>query len=121
MISNGSKVPERIISVDFMFTRHELCLYTAVKHLNGTGMNEGICGLYIPREIESKSAALLYSIELATTRTEKGTEVDTRKAKRIFRFIKANVNLPDVKQDTQEEMLSVCTKLLDRLDEARDR
>ena len=81
-------------------------------------MNE-FCGLYLPREIESKSAALLYSMELASRRTEKGVViVDTKKAQKLYDFIKANVELPDVKTNPEGPLLQKCSKVLDTVSEA---
>ena len=81
-------------------------------------MNE-ICGLYLPSEIGSKSAALLYSVELASRRTEKGVViVDTKKAQKLYDFIKSNVELPDVKANPEAPLLQKCTEVLDTLSEA---
>lgn len=78
-------------------------------------MNE-FCGLYLPREIESKSAALLHSMELASRRTEKGVViVDTKKAQKLYDFIKSNVELPDVKANPEGPLLQKCSKVLDTI------
>ena len=77
---------------------------------------DGICGLYLPREIESKSAALLHAMDLASRRTEKGVvTVDTKKAQKLYNFIKANVELPDVKTNREEPLLKKCSAVLDTI------
>lgn len=77
---------------------------------------DGICGLYLPREIESKSAALLHAMDLASRRTEKGVViVDTKKAQKLYDFIKANVELPDVKAKPEEPILKKCSAVLDTI------
>ena len=68
-------------------------------------MNE-FCGLYLPREVESKSAALLYSLDLASRRTAKGVViVDTKKAQKLYDFILSNLSLPEVKANPEEPVL----------------
>ena len=80
---------------------------------------DGICGLYLPREIESKSAALLHAMGLASRRTEKGVViVDTKKAQKLYDFIKSNVELPEVKANPEEPLLQKCTSVLDTLSAA---
>ena len=77
---------------------------------------DGICGLYLPREIESKSAALLHAMDLASRRTEKGVViVDTKKAQKLYNFITSNVELPDVKANSEEPILKKCSALLDTI------
>ena len=77
---------------------------------------DGICGLYLPREIESKSAALLHAMGLASRRTEKGVViVDTKKAQKLYNFIKKNVDLPDVKTNPEEPILKKCSAVLDTI------
>lgn len=77
---------------------------------------DGICGLYLPREIESKSAALLHAMGLASRRTEKGVViVDTKKAQKLYDFIKKNVDLPDVKANSEEPILKKCSAVLDTI------
>ena len=77
---------------------------------------DGICGLYLPREIESKSAALLHAMELASRRTEKGMViVDTKKAQKLYDFIKANVELPEVKATPEGPLLEKCSAVLDTI------
>ena len=79
---------------------------------------DGICGLYLPREIESKSAALLHAMGLASRRTEKGVViVDTKKAQKLYDFIKKNVDLPDVKTNPEEPFLKKCSAVLDTINE----
>lgn len=81
-------------------------------------MNEGLCGLYLPREVESKSAALLYAMDLASKRTEKGaTIVDTKKAQKIYNFIKSNVDLPDTRVHPENALLTKCETVLDAVGE----
>lgn len=82
-------------------------------------MNE-LCGLYLPkREIESKSAALLHAMDLASRRTAKGVVVvDTKKAQKLYDFIKSNVELPDVKVAPETPVLTKCSEMLDTLNEA---
>jgi hypothetical protein len=78
-------------------------------------MNE-LCGLCLPREIESKSAALLHAMGLASRRTEKGVViVDTKKAQKLYNFITSNVELPDVKANSEEPILKKCSKVLDTI------
>ena len=80
---------------------------------------DGICGLYLPREIESKSAALLHAMDLASRRTEKGVViVDTKKAQKLYDFIKSNVELPEVKTKPEEPLLQKCASVLDTLSAA---
>ena len=77
---------------------------------------DGICGLYLPREIESKSAALLHAMDLASRRTEKGVViVDTKKAQKLYDFITKNVDLPDVKTNPEEPFLKKCSAVLDSI------
>ena len=77
---------------------------------------DGICGLYLHREIESKSAALLHAMDLASRRTEKGVViVDTKKAQKLYDFIKANVELPEVKATPEGPLLEKCSKVLDTI------
>ncbi len=77
---------------------------------------DGICGLYLPREIESKSAALLHAMDLASRRTEKGVViVDTKKAQKLYDFITKNVDLPDVKTNPEEPFLKKCSAVLDTI------
>lgn len=53
-----------------------------------------------PRQLESKSAALLYALSVATKYNDKGgNEINYKKAQKVFEFINANVELPDLKQD----------------------
>ena len=79
---------------------------------------DGLCGLYLPREIESKSAALLHAMELASRRSEKGVViVDTKKAQKLYDFIKSNVELPDVKVHPEGPLLAKCTEVLDAVGE----
>ena len=79
---------------------------------------DGICGLYLPREIESKSAALLHAMGLASRRTEKGVViVDTKKAQKLYDFIKKNVDLPDVKTNPEESFLKKCSAVLNTISE----
>ena len=62
---------------------------------------DGICGLYLPREIESKSAALLHAMDLASRRTEKGVViVDTKKAQKLYDANPSNVETPADKPNT---------------------
>ena len=77
---------------------------------------DGICGLYLPREIESKSAALLHAMDLASRRTEKGVViVDTKKAQKLYNFITSNVELPDIKANSEEPILKKCSAVLDTI------
>lgn len=77
---------------------------------------DGICGLYLPREIESKSAALLHAMDLASRRTEKGVViVDTKKAQKLYDFILSNLSLPDVKTNPEEPILKKCSAVLDTI------
>ena len=77
---------------------------------------DGICGLYLPREIESKSAALLHAMDLASRRTEKGVViVDTKKAQKLYDFILSNLSLPDVKTSPEEPFLKKCSAVLDTI------
>lgn len=77
---------------------------------------DGICGLYLPREIESKSSALLHAMGLASRRTEKGVVlVDTKKAQKLYNFITSNVELPDVKANPEEPLLKKCSAVLDTI------
>lgn len=77
---------------------------------------DGICGLYLPREIESKSAALLHAMDLASRRTEKGVViVDTKKAQKLYDFILSNLSLPEVKTKPEEPLLQKCASLLDSI------
>ena len=77
---------------------------------------DGICGLYLPREIESKSAALLHAMDLASRRTEKGVViVDTKKAQKLYNFITSNVELPNVKANSEEPILKKCSAVLDTI------
>lgn len=77
---------------------------------------DGICSLYLPREIESKSAALLHAMDLASRRTEKGTViVDTKKAQKLYDFILSNVELPEVKSRPDEAILQKCSEALDAI------
>lgn len=79
---------------------------------------DGYCGLYLPREVESKSAALLYSMELATRRTKNGVAiVDTKKAQKIYDFIVANIELPNVKVHPETPLLEKCSEVLDTISE----
>ena len=79
---------------------------------------DGICGLYLPREIESKSAALLHAMDLASRRTEKGVViVDTKKAQKLYDFIKSNVELPEVKKNPEDPLLKKCSEVLDTISE----
>ena len=79
---------------------------------------DGLCGLYLPREIESKSAALLHAMELASRRSEKGVViVDTKKAQKLYDFIKSNVELPDVKVSPETPVLTKCSEVLDTISE----
>lgn len=76
----------------------------------------GICGLYLPREIESKSAALLHAMDLASRRTEKGVViVDTKKAQKLYDFILSNLSLPEVKANLEEPVLKKCSAVLDTI------
>ena len=78
-------------------------------------MNE-FCGLYLPREVESKSAALLYSLDLASRRTAKGVViVDTKKAQKLYDFILSNLSLPEVKANPEEPVLKKCSAVLDTI------
>ena len=80
-------------------------------------MNE-LCGLYLPREIESKSAALLHAMDLASRRTEKGVViVDTKKAQKLYDFILSNLSLPEVKVNPEAPLLSKCSEVLDTISE----
>ena len=80
-------------------------------------MNE-FCGLYLPKEVESKSAALLYSLDLASRRTAKGVViVDTKKAQKLYDFIKSNVELPDIKAHPEGPLLAKCSEVLDTVGE----
>ena len=55
-------------------------------------MSNDVCGLFIPRELESNSAALLYSINMATKKNKDDSlSVDLKKAGKIYKFIKENV------------------------------
>ena len=75
-----------------------------------------LCGLYIPREIESNSAALLYSINVATKKNKDGSlSVDIKKAEKLFKFMKQNVDLPNLKQDKPDPFLQKSTDALDVL------
>lgn len=77
---------------------------------------DGICGLYLPREIESKSAALLHAMDLASRRTEKGVViVDTKKAQKLYDFILSNLSLPEVKTKPEEPLLQKCASVLDTI------
>ena len=77
-------------------------------------MSNDVCGLFIPREIESNSAALLYSINMAAKTNKNGTlSVDFKKADKMFKFIKQNVVLPDLKQQIPDP---VALKGLETLD-----
>lgn len=77
---------------------------------------DGIYGLYLPREIESKSAALLHAMDLASRRTEKGVViVDTKKAQKLYNFILSNLSLPDVKTNPEEPFLKKCSAVLDTI------
>ena len=79
----------------------------------------GLCGLYLPREIESKSAALLHAMELASRRSEKGVViVDTKKAQKLYDFIKSNVELPEVKANPEGPLLAKCSEVLETIGEA---
>ena len=79
-------------------------------------MSNDVCGLFIPREIESNSAALLYSINMAAKTTKNGTlSVDFKKADKMFKFIKQNVSLPELKQDKPDPFLQKSTEALDVL------
>ena len=109
--------------MDFMFTNEEQSLWhtiwnsKVVNNLNVSSMN-GICGLYLPREVESKSAALLYSMDLASRRTEKGSViVDTKKAQKLYDFIKSNIELPDVKANPETPVLEKCSEVLNTINE----
>lgn len=109
--------------MDFMFTNEEQSLWhtiwnsRVVNNLNTSSMN-GICGLYLPREVESKSAALLYSMDLASRRTEKGSViVDTKKAQKLYDFIKSNIELPDVKANPETPVLEKCSEVLNTINE----
>lgn len=63
-------------------------------------MSSDVCGLFIPRELESNSAALLYSINMATKKNKDDSlSVDLKKAGKIYKFIKENVTLPELKPD----------------------
>ena len=77
---------------------------------------DGICGLYLPREIESKSAALLHAMDLASRRTEKGVViVDTKKAQKLYDFILSNLSLPEVKKNPEDPLLKKCASVLDTI------
>jgi hypothetical protein len=77
---------------------------------------DGMCGLYLPREIESKSAALLHAMGLASRRTEKGVViVDTKKAQKLYDFILSNLSLPEVKANPEEPILKKCSAVLDTI------
>ena len=79
-------------------------------------MSNDVCGLFIPREIESNSAALLYSINMAAKTNKNGTlSVDFKKADKMFKFIKQNVALPDLKQDKPDPFLQKSTEALEIL------
>lgn len=74
--------------------------------------------MYLPREIETKSAALVYSIELATKRTDKGTAIiDYKKAQKNFDFINSNLSLPEVKVNPEGPLLAKCSQVLDTISE----
>lgn len=77
---------------------------------------DGICGLCLSREIESKSAALLHAMDLASRRTEKGVViVDTKKAQKLYDFILSNLSLPEVKANPEEPILKKCSAILDKI------
>lgn len=81
-------------------------------------MSNDVCGLFIPRELESNSAALLHAMDLASRRTEKGVViVDTKKAQKLYDFIKANVELPDVKANPEGPLLAKCAEVLETVGE----
>lgn len=81
-------------------------------------MNSESYGLYIPRELASKSAAILYSISMATKSHLKGaTFVDLKKAQKIFDFIVTNVNLPDTRDGVQNNLLDKCSVMLETLND----
>lgn len=55
-------------------------------------------------------------MDLASRRTEKGVAiVDTKKAQKLYNFIKANVELPDVKANREEPLLKKCSAVLDTI------
>lgn len=79
---------------------------------------DGICGLYLPREIESKSAALLYSINMATKKNKDDSlSVDLKKAGKIYKFIKENVTLPELQSDHVTDFYQKETELLETLNQ----
>lgn len=106
-----------------MFTKRDTRLWHTLwndrnaNNLTVSSMDE-FCGLYLPREVESKSAALLYSLDLASRRTSKGVViVDTKKAQKLYDFIKSNVELPDIKAHPEGPLLAKCSEVLDTVGE----
>lgn len=81
-------------------------------------MSNDVCGLFIPRELESNSAALLYSINMATKKNKDDSlSVDLKKASKIYKFIKESVTLPDLKPDRAADFYQKSTEMLDALNE----
>lgn len=81
-------------------------------------MSNDVCDIFIPREFESNSAALLYSINLASKKNKDGSlSVDLKKADKMYKFIKGSVNLPDLKPDHTADFYQKSTEMLDTLNE----
>ena len=81
-------------------------------------MSNDVCGLFIPRELESNSAALLYSINMATKKNKDGSlSVDLKKADKMYKFIKQSVTLPDLKPDHITDFYQKETELLETLNQ----
>ena len=92
-------------------------------------MSNDVCGLFIPRELESNSAALLYSINMATKKNKDDSlSVDLKKASKIYKFIKESVTLPELKPDhvtnfyqKQTELLETLNQHLQKLNQAENK
>lgn len=82
-------------------------------------MMSGLLGVggAIGPQINSKASAVAYAIHLCTSFNEKSRtcSVDTKKAQKIYNFITANVQLPDVAKDTCAELMADCKPYLDSI------
>ena len=82
-------------------------------------MMSGLLGVggAIGTQINSKASAVAYAIQLCTSFNEKSRtcSVDTKKAQKIYNFITANVQLPDVAKDTYAEIAEDFKPYLDSI------
>lgn len=79
------------------------------------GLNAGITGTPGLSGLKSKADALKYAIEFTATGEYPNRVPDMAKAKELFDFICANVQLPDVETDQLSNSLSGFTSLMEKL------